>query len=127
MKTLLVADDDPVMLKLFEFNLRKAGFQVIACKEGLGVVQKALTEKPELVILDYLLPGRSGLELIHDFKANARLSEVPLIIVTGQGKGTTRDDLMRAGAACVFTKPFSPSLLVQEINRLLTRPVESVR
>lgn len=116
-KIVLVADDDPVMIKLFQFNLSKAGFRVISCNDGDDVVNVALRENPSVALLDYLLPGRTGLELISDFKEIPELAALPTIIVTGQGKGSLRDELMRAGAKEVFTKPFSPSLLIEAIER----------
>lgn len=116
---ILIADDDPVMVKLFEFNLRKHGFELVVCREGRSVVTKALADGPQIAIFDYMLPGRSGLELIQDFRANEALKQLPIIVVTGQGKGSTRQELLDAGADAVFTKPFSPTVLVARIRELL--------
>lgn len=118
-KTILVADDDPVMLRLLQLNLGKAGFSVVSCSEGTSVLETALAVKPSVALLDYLLPGRTGLELIEDFKKTPSLAAVPIIVVTGQGKGSTRNELMAAGAIEVFTKPFSPSLLIETIKEQL--------
>ncbi|HQU09473.1 MAG TPA: response regulator [Opitutales bacterium] len=116
MRTILIADDDPVILKLFEHNLLKSGFNVIKCTEGATVIAQAHLHKPDAVVLDYLLPGRTGLELIADFKADESLASIPLVIVTAQGKTMTKDELMAAGARQVFTKPFSPMLLVSALE-----------
>jgi len=126
-KTILVADDDPVMLRLLQLNLGKAGFNVVSCNEGLSVLETALSTKPSVALLDYLLPGRTGLELIKDFKGNPSLGSVPIIVVTGQGKGSTRNELIAAGAVEVFTKPFSPSLLIETIQNQLDLPVDKER
>ena len=75
--------------------------------------------KPDLGIIDLMLPGKSGLELIREFKADSELARVPLIVVTGQGKGSTKDELLAAGAVSVFTKPFSPTALMARVNELL--------
>lgn len=115
-KTILVADDDPVMLKLLQFNLGRAGFHIVSCNEGASVLETALAANPSVALLDYLLPGRTGLELIEDFKNDPSLAAIPIIIVTGQGKGSTRNELIAAGAVEVFTKPFSPSLLIETIQ-----------
>lgn len=119
MTTILIADDDPVMVKLFEFNLKRGGFDLVLCREGTSVVTQALSSKPAIAIFDYMLPGRSGLELIQDFRGHDELKEIPIIVVTGQGKGSTRDELVEAGANEVFTKPFSPTVLLNRIKELL--------
>jgi DNA-binding response OmpR family regulator len=120
MSKILIADDDPVMVKLFEFNLRRNGFELVLCREGHSVVSQAHAHRPDLAIFDYMLPGRSGLELIQDFRADEGLAALPIIVVTGQGKGSTRQDLLGAGANEVFTKPFSPTVLLARIRELLT-------
>lgn len=120
-KKILIADDDPVQVKLLEFNLKKFGYEIITCREGLCVQPRALEEGPDLAILDLMLPGKSGLELIRDFKNDSQLSELPIIVITGQGKDSTKDELLASGADCVFTKPFSPKVLIAKINELANR------
>ena len=119
MSNILIADDDPVMVKLLEFNLKRSGYSVTVCREGLSVMPRALDHRPVLAIFDLMLPGRSGLELIHDFKESDDLSDIPIIVVTGQGKGSTKQELLGAGASTVFTKPFSPTILINRIHELL--------
>lgn len=119
MKKVLIAEDDPVMVKLLELSLKKGGFDVIICREGLCVQTRTLQESPDLVIFDLLLPGKSGLELIQSFKEHPTLSHLPIIVVTGQGKECTKDELLAAGANQVYTKPFSPKKLTSAINELL--------
>ncbi len=122
MKTILIADDDPMMVKLIEFNLRRAGYAVVICREGLSVCAKARAEQPDMAILDVMLPGRTGLELLRDFKADAVLAEIPVVIVTSEGKGSTQDELLMAGALNVYTKPFSPTLLMERVRQLIGEP-----
>ncbi len=119
MSNILIADDDPVMVKLLEFNLKRSGYTVTVCREGLSVMPQAMEKRPVLAIFDLMLPGRSGLELIHDFKDSKELAELPIIVVTGQGKGSTKQELLGAGASTVFTKPFSPTILMSRIDELL--------
>lgn len=119
MKKILIADDDPVMVKIFELNLRKAGFHLMICREGLSVMARAKGEHPDIAIFDLMLPGMSGQELIRDFKSDSELKDIPIIVVTGQGKDSTRDSLISDGADSVFTKPFSPSALINRLNELL--------
>src|SRR5471030_2681013 len=105
MKKILIADDDPMMVKLIEFNLRRAGLDVIICREGSTVVARAHAEQPDMIILDVMMPGRSGLELVADLKADPILASLPVLIVTGEGKSSTLDGLIAAGATNVYTKP----------------------
>lgn len=119
MKKILIADDDPMMVKLLEFNLRRAGFELIVCREGTTVCARAQAEQPDLIILDVMLPGRTGLELVGDIKADPNLAGLPVLIVTSEGKNSTLDGLLAAGAANVYTKPFSPTMLIDRIRQLL--------
>jgi DNA-binding response OmpR family regulator len=119
MKKILIADDDPMMVKLLEFNLRRAGYAMAICRDGLSVCACARAEQPDLAILDVMLPGRTGLELLGDFRADPALAGLPVVIVTSEGKGSTQDDLLAAGARNVYTKPFSPTLLLERVRQLL--------
>jgi CheY-like chemotaxis protein len=121
MKTILMADDDPMMVKLLEFNLRKAGFATLVCREGLSVCARARAEHPDLVILDVNMPGRTGLELLGDFKADPQLAALPVVVVTSEGKSSTQDELRAAGAKHVYTKPFSPTMLIEHLQLLLEK------
>jgi DNA-binding response OmpR family regulator len=119
MKKILIADDDPMMVKLLEFNLRRAGYDLIICREGATVCARARAEHPDLVILDVMLPGRTGLELVGDIKGDPALAALPVLIVTSEGKNTILDSLLAAGAANVYTKPFSPTMLIDRVRQLL--------
>jgi len=122
MKKILVADDDPVMIKLLQFNLRRSGYEVTIAREGLSVISMAKAEPPDLAILDLMLPGCTGFDIVKEFKDDERLKDVPLIIVTGQGREGATDELLSVGADSVFTKPFSPKILIARIQDLLACP-----
>jgi DNA-binding response OmpR family regulator len=119
MKKILIADDDPMMVKLLEFNLHRAGYTVVVCREGATVLARTREEHPDLVILDMMLPGRTGLELVGDIKADPVLAALPVLIVTSEGKNSILDGLLAAGAANVYTKPFSPTMLIDRVRHLL--------
>lgn len=116
---ILIADDDPVMVKLFEFSLGRAGHELIICREGSCVVERALDTEPQVAIFDLMLPGCSGQELIRLFQDDNKLRKIPIIVVTGQGKDSTQSSLIEDGARHVFTKPFSPSTLLTKIGELV--------
>lgn len=114
---ILVAEDDPVMVKLLEFTLRREHYTVTVCREGDAVADKARSEKPDLVLVDYVLPGMTGGQIAQEFHNDPELCKIPIIVVTGQGKDGLRDDLLALGVREVFTKPFSPMTLLAEIKK----------
>lgn len=119
MKTILIADDDPLMIRLLEYNLKRADFRLIICREGLGAEHLLKVERPDLAIIDVMLPGKDGLELIQSVRGDEDLKDMPLIVVTGHGEHRVHEQLKEAGANRVFTKPFSPSLLQSTVQELL--------
>lgn len=121
MMTLLVSDDDPVMLKLYELNLSRAGYRVLSCKNGQETTDMLAKEKPDAIILDYLLPDTTGLALTEQLRQSTDHDKTPIIVVTAQGKESIKQDLLNAGASMVFTKPFSPSILLKCIQGFLEK------
>ncbi len=120
MKKILIAEDDPVMSKLLEFNLKRAGYLVISCADGETVLETVKDNPPNLALFDLNLPGISGLELSRHFQADENLADIPRIVVTAQGKDSVFEDLYASGIRKVFTKPFSPSTLNEAIEELLS-------
>lgn len=116
MKRILIAEDDPVMSKLIEFNLKREGFDVTVCRDGPAVLRAARENCPDLALLDLNLPGMTGLQLSLAFEEDDLLKKVPRMVVTAQGKDAVFDDLYAAGVKKVFTKPFSPSALAEAIR-----------
>lgn len=116
---ILVAEDDPVMSKLIEFNLKREGFQPLLCPDGETVLQVVRETPPAVALFDLNLPGMSGLELSQAFEKDPELRKIPRIVVTAQGKDAVFDELYEAGVKRVFTKPFSPSALVEAIRELM--------
>ncbi len=86
---------------------------------GSDVVARALASSVDLAIFDYMLPGRTGLELIHDFKSHDQLKHIPIIVVTAHGKESLQSELRLAGALEIFSKPFSPTTLTHKIQEIL--------
>lgn len=107
------------MAKLLEFNLHREGFDLMLCWDGSTVVDRVRDWKPDLAIFDFNLPGKTGIELSHHFRQDDALRDVPIIIITGQGKELAREDLLAAGVNEIFTKPYSPTVLVETIRKLL--------
>ena len=119
MTRILIADDDPVMVRLIEFSLSRSGYDLTIVREGLSVTDKARASRPDLMLLDLNLPGKSGYQLVQEFSEDAELSDIPIIVITGQGRERREEELIKAGANCVFTKPFSPKILTKRIEDIL--------
>jgi DNA-binding response OmpR family regulator len=116
--TILVIDDDPETLKLLEVILERAGARVVAARDAEQGLRRFYEHRPDLVILDVMMPGRDGWEVCRDLR---RLSAVPIMMLTVLDE--TRDALrgLDAGADDYVTKPFSPQLLVARAGALLRR------
>ena len=109
-KRILVAEDERTTMRLFQFQLERSGFRMMPF---------TCDAPPDLAILDYNLPGRTGLELIEAFKADPILEKVPIVVVTGYRDPALHQRLLNAGANEVISKPFSPVALTERINELL--------
>jgi len=115
----LIADDEPITLKMLEMSVKRMGCECALFSDGDDVVEQVDSVRPDLAILDYQLPGRSGLELIQSFKANPMMADKPIIVVTGYRELALKESLIAAGADDVILKPFSPQLLGQRVVELL--------
>ena len=119
--TILVAEDDPVMAKLLEFNLMRESYSVVICRDGRDVLTRIESIRPALILLDYVMPGATGMDILNELRIREHLTNIPVLMVTGQGRETVKNSLLNAGARAVFTKPFSTIELLQEIrNQLAT-------
>lgn len=119
MSTILIADDDPLMVRLLQFNLGRAGYELVICREGLSAEREARARRPDAAVIDVMLPGKTGQELIETFRADKDLADMPVIVVTGHGEKQVHVALLAAGAQRVFTKPFAPSLLLVAVEELI--------
>lgn len=118
---ILVVDDDATILKLLELVLRQAGYTVLTAKSGEDGLQVAQTQKPDVAILDVMLPGMNGYTLCRRLRQNSATALMPILMLTAQAE--TRDKLagFEAGADDYLTKPFDPEELVARLRVLLAR------
>jgi two-component system response regulator VicR len=117
---ILIAEDDVLMIKILEFILKKEGYQVTSCKDGLSAIEKIPVILPDLIITDIMLPFRSGLEIIGFTKEN--YEETPIIVVSslGEEEGTVVE-AFNLGADDFVSKPFNPNELLLRVKRLLAK------
>ena len=117
--TVLVVDDDPVILKLLEVNFEMEGFTVLVARDGEEGIEVARGDQPDLIVSDIMMPKVSGLELVIALKGDAATSEIPIILLSAKAQNADVRAGLDAGADDYVTKPFEPLDLVDRVNRLL--------
>ena len=118
-KTVLVADDEIFMRRLLEATFRKGGYRVVQARDGADALAGAVSEKPDLIVMDVLMPGLDGLSAVRQLKQNDATRAIPVIVLSSKGHALTKVDAEEAGAVLFLTKPFSPSQLLAETHRIL--------
>jgi len=121
---LLVVDDEKDILTLLEYNLEKAGFKVISAQDGPEAIDVAKKEKPDLIILDIMLPSMEGTEVCRILKREEATSRVPIIMLTAKGEEVDKIVGFELGADDYITKPFSPRELILRVMAVLKRGSE---
>jgi DNA-binding response OmpR family regulator len=119
--TVLIVEDDPVILRLLEVNFELEGFKVMLAHDGSEGVEAARRQRPDVLISDIMMPKMSGIELVEALKADAETSSIPIILLSAKAQTGDLKSGMDAGADDYVTKPFEPLDLVERVNALLTR------
>ena len=118
---ILVVDDEQDLVKLVRFNLEKDGYKVVTAYNGEDALFLARKERPELVILDLMLPGIDGLEVCKKLKADPELANIAIVMLTAKGEEVDITLGLKLGADDYVTKPFSPKELVARVQAVLRR------
>jgi len=116
--TILLVDDDPNIIGLAKLYLEQDGFRVASAADGSTALQKILNDKPQLVVLDLMLPGLDGWEVCRRVRAQ---SDVPIIMLTARTEDIDRIVGLELGADDYLTKPFNPRELVARVKAILRR------
>ena len=116
---ILIVDDEPHMLRVTEFSLRRGGYQLIIGRNGLEAIELAEREQPSLIVMDVLMPELDGLGALRLLKQSPKTASIPVIMLTARGHVMTRQDAEDSGASLFLTKPFSPNQLLTEAKRLI--------
>jgi DNA-binding response OmpR family regulator len=117
--TVLVVEDDPVILQLLEVNFELEGFSVVTAKDGFEGLTQAKEGRPDVIVTDIMMPRRSGLEMLADLKADGALAEIPVILLSAKAQTADVRAGLEAGAADYITKPFEPLDLLERVQRVL--------
>jgi DNA-binding response OmpR family regulator len=116
---ILVVEDDPNILRQIEFNLQSHGFSVTTAMTGVEALRRMMLEKPDLLITDVMMPEMDGYELVACLRADANLSEVPVIMLTARTEEMDMVQGYTSGTDLYLTKPFNPTELIAFVQRIL--------
>jgi DNA-binding response OmpR family regulator len=116
---ILVVDDEPHIRRVLSAILGSHGFDVMMASDGSQGLDELGTEEVDLVILDLMMPGANGLEILSKIRSDPQRADTPVIILTAKGQDTDREAALAGGANDFLTKPFSPKKLIARIQEIL--------
>ncbi len=121
MTTIVVADDDPDVRDLVQFKLEQAGLDVVGVGDGPAALEACEQHVPDLVLLDVMMPGMSGLDVCRSLRRRTELAAVPVIMLTARAQESDIAQGFEAGADDYVVKPFSPRELNSRVQAALAR------
>jgi two-component system alkaline phosphatase synthesis response regulator PhoP len=120
-KKILVVDDEEDILELVRYNLAREGYKILCASSGEDGLKAARAEKPNLIVLDLMLPGIDGLDVTRRLKADDATRKIPIVMLTAKGEESDIVTGLELGAEDYITKPFSPRVLVARVKAALRR------
>ena len=117
----LVVEDEPDIIALLRYNLLKAGFDVNSAEDGRAAIANILDSRPDIILLDWMLPGLSGFEVCRRLRANSATAMIPIIMLTAKGEEKDKIAGLDVGADDYITKPFSPAELIARVQAVARR------
>ncbi len=121
MQKILIVEDERDIADLVGFNLERAGYSVLKAHDGITGAELAIHERPDLVILDLMLPGKDGYGVFKEIRRDSRSRDIPVIMLTARAQTEDRIQGLEAGADDYLTKPFSPKELMLRVQAVLKR------
>ncbi len=121
MSKIMVIDDEPFILMMIEDKLKRAGFQVITQRDSSTAAGRIRQERPDLVILDWIMPGVSGIEICREMKSDPGLANIPVVMLTAKGQEDDEKLGLKCGVDRYIVKPFSPKALLENVIEILER------
>jgi two-component system alkaline phosphatase synthesis response regulator PhoP len=120
-KKILIADDEPDILEIIQFNLHAEGYEVFTAKNGDEALEKAKKFLPDLIMLDIMMPGKNGIEVCNLLRMMPNFKETLIVFLTAMSDETTEIKGLESGADDYLTKPISPKVLLSKVNALFRR------
>ncbi len=124
-KKILIADDEPDILEILEYNLSAEGFTVVKAKDGAEALDVARNEKPDLIILDVMMPRKNGMEVCQLLRSQAEFNQTLIIMLTALSDESSHIKGFEMGADDYVSKPISPKVLISRVNALFRRTFRS--
>ncbi|AWI81296.1 two-component system response regulator [Parazoarcus communis] len=118
-KKILIADDEPNIVISLEFLMKREGFDVTVATDGEEAVNRIRGDRPDLVLLDVMMPKKSGFEVCQEIKADPELQSTRILMLTAKGRDTEVSKGLALGADAYMTKPFSTKELVERVRSML--------
>lgn len=118
-KRVLLIEDEPNIIEAISFILSRDGWTVHTHEDGETAMDKVLALPPDMIILDVMLPGRSGFDILRDIRANPVTSAIPVMMLTARGQSKDRDLAARLGVNHFMTKPFSNTEVRDHVRSLM--------
>jgi DNA-binding response OmpR family regulator len=116
---LLIADDDEDILMLVQLRLSRSGYEVVVARDGEEALQLARERQPDLVVLDWMMPKASGLDVLRAMRADESVASIPVVLLTARVSESDIQEGIDAGADDYIAKPFSPQELAARIQTIL--------
>lgn len=123
MRKILIVDDDPVVHMLYKRHLEQEGFELLKARNGVEALTVAGETKPDLILMDVMMPAKDGLSALRELKQNEATRHIPVIVITANVSeySTSTQEAKIGGAEGLLTKPLSPAKLVAEVRRFFPR------
>ncbi|WP_342071685.1 response regulator transcription factor [Yoonia algicola] len=118
-KRVLLIEDEPNIIEAISFILSRDGWTVHTHEDGTSAMDKVLALPPDMIILDVMLPGRSGFDILRDLRSNEVTKNMPVMMLTARGQEKDRELAMRLGASLFMTKPFSNAEVRNQVRNLM--------
>ncbi len=118
-KKILVADDDPNLRLLVRTTLEDAHWEIVEAVDGRSALEEARKDPPDLVVLDWMMPGLSGIEAARALRSDPETRLIPIIMLTAKGQVADRAQAAAAGVTAYLVKPFSPLELLEKVQAIL--------
>ena len=120
-RRILIVEDEEAIIQLLDYNLRAEGYETVVARDGEEAIEIALTAEPDAVLLDWMLPHKSGLEVCRRLRRRPETSDLPIIMLTARSEENDKLRGLDMGADDYVTKPFSPSELLARLRAVLRR------
>jgi CheY-like chemotaxis protein len=117
--TVLICDDEEVLRALVRATLDDGAYRVIEAEDGDQSLELAREARPDLIVLDMMMPGRSGLDVLRELRSDPELAAIPVVMLTARARVSDRDAALAAGADRYLAKPFSPLELISVVEELV--------